>query len=249
MNIPFTTTFKTDKGPCTVSYNNGDLFRSVCGGQSGLFDRLSPEQFNTWFNRYHRNCWNRRWGHGLWKEVPTDNPITITDIGCGHAFQDLMSAVYMPNASFHLIDGDEFCQGKNPTWTADGSFIYNDWNVVRDGIASNNLDPDRFVINTLGRDPWPMSDIVTSFYSWCFHYSTDVYLEKVLASLKPGGKLYLTIRMIKNDPSIEKISNALGVRPEFMNTYDVSTKSNHIPVFNDAVDYFYAEVMWIRPKA
>ena len=247
MTSPFISVIQSDRGPLKLQFNDGDSFRRVCGYQSAL-DPIPDEYYHKWFNGYHRNLWNRRWGQGIFRGIQSDRPAMITDIGSGVGVQDLLTALYLPNTHFHLIDGNVMPPKdiNDPSWTEKGDIIYNDWNVLIDGITSSGIDSKRFTVNHMSNLPWPESDLITSFYSWCFHYPTEVYLDQVLAALKTGGYLYLTVRMNSQDPTIDKISHALGSRPLFMNTYDRSLRNSHIVILDETVDYFYADCLWQR---
>jgi len=63
-------------------------------------------------------------------------------------------------------------------------------------------------------DQWPEEvDCVTSYISFCWHYPKEVYWNKIMRSLKIGGKLVLDIRTLPDRDVIAEISKDMGSTP------------------------------------
>ena len=98
-------------------------------------------------------------------------------------------------------------------------------------------------------------DIVTSAWSWCWHYPFEVYADKLLKSLKIGGTLMLTMQ---NPPDLrdvpKKISELLGSEPIYYERHHISTACNDdldntgkpIHRYADSNNEYGGFYVWIR---
>jgi len=208
----YTLSVNTDKGVIDLHWSQTDNLAKNATLQSGLFGgvgkvfskQLFYEQFPTW----NQQQWNQRANLGAF-DLP-DNA-TIIDIGSGIAVNDLLLSKYLPDSNFVLIDKEEqkFELG---IYFSDSYPAYNDWASTKDAIATSGIDPGRFTFSN-GEEEWPEADCITSYFSWCFHYPKERYWEKVLNSLKIGGKLVLDIRLLADRDILGEISEELKCEP------------------------------------
>ena len=140
----------------------------------------------------------------LLKYLPTSENITLLDIGSGNSIIDLALAKIYPNASFILLDGNEW--NNNPNLHTTQFKPYNHWVHVSDTVELNNLDPNRFKFVGLDYDFNDSIQYVLSYGSCGLHYPIDTYLDKIYQSLDPGG--IVAIGPILNiNHQIESINN------------------------------------------
>lgn len=241
--MPFTFTVHSDRGPLYANYNDLPLVKKIAGSQYGLYD-VTDQQFKDVTEQYHRGQWHQRWGQGMFQGLP-DNAV-CTEIGAGAAMNAILTSQYLRKSTWNLIDGDFEGLRDNPTWTEEGDLYYNAWECALDGITATRMNPARFTINNLNALPWPQSDLIISQCSWCFHYPTEVYLDQVMASLRPGGTLYVTIRVNDKDDSRRKISEALGCEPINQITYDQWERTPHLQKLSQW-DVWRTDCLWRRP--
>ena len=61
---------------------------------------------------------------------------------------------------------------------------------------------------------WPAQiDVITSYFSYCFHYPKEKYWTNILSSLKIGGKLILDVRMLADRDVVEEITEDMKCQP------------------------------------
>lgn len=210
----------TDKGPISLWWDDVETLAKYTTLQSGLFgvDRpFSKQVFFEIFPKFYQSMWNIT--HRLGGFDLPDNP-TIIDIGSGVGIIDLLLAEYLPTAKIFLLDKEELNNQPGVYYT-ENYFYYNSWTPTLDCITRTPKLNNR--INIMSpEDQWPESvDCVTSYFSWCMHYPKETYWNKVVSVLKPGGKLILDVRKLKDRDTVEEISDQLKCVPkkhEFRNT-------------------------------
>ncbi len=235
----------SDRGPIEARWTMVNEAKELGSLQTSVSLDWSLTGFTEIYTKMQRDKWHKRWGLGVYK-IPDDS--TVIEIGCGIGTAAILAAKYLPQSQHHLIDADEVNTGfgkGSPLWTTNGSVLYNTWDVVANGIESSGIDPQRFEFNTLGRNPWPAADMIMSHASWCYHYPTEVYLDKVVSSLKPGGILCVTIRFYDKDDALSKISERLGGPPRAMLTYDKAEKPGNFGILTDR-DFYKADCVWVK---
>jgi SAM-dependent methyltransferase len=132
---------------------------------------------------------------------------TVIDIGAGNSLIDLALSMHTKSAKFILVDGDGFNFNEGILHVKDFK-TYNSWQMVRDAIELSGLDSTDFITNDIDYDFGDSADLILSSYSWGMHYPIDVYLEKVVNALKPGG--YLILNPVLNiNGYIDKIDKHL----------------------------------------
>jgi len=199
---------------------------------------------NYWWSRIRRNI-------DLYGGL-SDNA-KILDVGCGSSFMDLIASEYNPTFEFYLLDKKEY--SSYFTWFDTKHVFYHSWDIVKDLISTSSLNEEKF--NFLNYDEnWPNDlDLVTSFASWGFHYpikNNFGYWEKVLSSLKVGGKLYLDISnncLEKYPETLNLISDTFGSHPiKLLHYSSVTTQllDNKNYIWKD--NTFGQGCLWVRNK-
>ena len=87
---------------------------------------------------------------------------------------------------------------------------YNNWDITKNCIKRVHATPEKFEFLDLDSD-WGQYDMIMSTWSYGFHYPLDTYWDKVMSSLKPGGKLLLDLY---NSEDSDRVSSALGCEPK-----------------------------------
>jgi len=117
------------------------------------------------------------------------NP-TVIDIGSGNSVIDLALSKYLnQQANFILVDGNSW-NDNHVLHTGEFS-TYNSWKMVTDAMKLSGIDNSRFSMHNIDYEFNEQADLIISTNSWGMHYPIDVYLEKVVRALKPGGYLVL----------------------------------------------------------
>jgi hypothetical protein len=237
-------TIQSDRGPLTVNWSDVDTLAKWANIQAGLY--LQPtnslQTFYEYFPRWYQLFWDQRFEQGVFA-LP-DNAV-ILDIGSGIGVIDLLLANYLPKSKFYLLDKEEFNFRFGVYYDFDYP-KYHSWEPLRDAISTSGLDPNRFV--TLAPDDvFPdQVDCVTSYFSYCWHYPKEVYWDRVLASLKVGGKLILDIRSLPDRNVIDEISKDMNSEPT-IHWFD-----SKVPDYVDSMpapkegDPLGARVLWTR---
>jgi hypothetical protein len=201
----------TDRGVLTVKWNDVNNLALWSNIQAGLYlqNTNSLQTFYEYFPRWHQMFWDARAKQGLFN-LPDDS--VILDIGSGVSVIDLLLSQYLPQSKYYLLDkeGFEFYPG---IYYDINYPEYNSWEPVRDGISSTGLDADRFTFMSPS-DTWPEQvDAITSYFSYCWHYPKDVYWDKIMNTLKTGGKLILDVRSLADRDIIGEISEDMKSQP------------------------------------
>jgi len=203
---------QTNKGTIKLVWSDVETLAKLATLQSGLFagsgSELSKQLFFENFPKWAQQHWDRCYNMGLFN-LPND-PVVI-DIGSGIAVIDLLLQKYLNSGTFYLVDKNQF-EFKNGIYYSSNYPFYNNWDPVHDAIKSSQMPNEKFLIQD-PEDPWPESDCISSYYSWCFHYPKDTYWQKVKQSLKVGGKLIVDVRLVKDNNVIEEISEEFKCEP------------------------------------
>ena len=208
----YTLTVQSDRGLLTLNWNYVEPLAQYVTLQTGLFGGAGKEiSQQLFFEQFPK------WAQTQWKQfhsiagyaMPED--ATFIDIGSGVGINDLLMAQYCKDSKFVLVDRDtvEFKKG---IYYSNNYPFYNNWQPTNDAIRTTGLDHTRFSMQTPEQD-WPEADCITSLFSWCFHYPKDVYWEKVLNSLKVGGRLVLDVRLLHSNDVIGEITEAMKFKP------------------------------------
>ena len=142
------------------------------------------------------------------------NP-TIIDIGSGNSVVDLGLSKYLnQRANFILVDGNSW--NDNNVLHTNEFFTYNSWDMVTNALKLSGLDSRRFSMQDIDYAFDQPADLIISTNSWGLHYPIDVYLDKVVKALRPGG--YLVLFPIINIPSyheaVDKVLDRVFTEPE-----------------------------------
>lgn len=208
----------SNKGPLKIHWSDVNTLAKYASTQSGRylenntdFLDLHEKHFLNW----NQTFWDQRQNMGVFDLPDSAN---ILDIGAGASVVDLLLYSYIPNSKFYLLDKEEwtirFLNNNAPEIYFSNNYpFYNSWQSVKDAISTSNFDIDRFAFLTPESEFPKDLDAVTSYFSYCFHYPKEVYWEKILGSLKKGGKLVLDIRLLKSKDVIGEISEEMKCDP------------------------------------
>jgi SAM-dependent methyltransferase len=201
----------TARGTLTIRWNDANNLALWSNIQAGLYlqDINSLQTFYEHFPRWYQMFWDARAKQGLFN-VSDDS--VILDIGCGVAVIDLLLAQYLPKSKFYLLDREGFSFRPGIYYDRDYP-EYNSWEPVYDAINATGLNPERFTMLS-PKDSWPdQVDVITSYLSYCWHYPKEVYWNRVMSSLKIGGKLILDVRSLSDRNVIDEISEDMKSEP------------------------------------
>lgn len=237
--MPYTLKVHSNTGPLNVTWENKDQLIKFSGIQTRTWE---IETFDSKFTSMQSRHWHQRWGTGIY-DIPVDG--TVIDIGSGIGVSDLLLSKYRPDLNFNLYDKDTISIGGPVTWNPNINvgFYYNNWDVTKDAIANSNIDPDKFLLG----DPnsiWPEADLITSHWSWCHHYSVYTYLDNVFDSLKPGGKLMVTVRVHKQEDAIGIINDKFQLKPIIQIPYMIEDAPFNSS--SDHPDIWAWDCVWIK---
>lgn len=201
----------TDRGKISLQWSDANNLALWANLQAGIYLQRtnSLQTFYEYFPRWYQMFWDARFKQGIFD---LQDDAVILDIGCGVAVVDLLLSKYLPNSKFYLLDREGF--NFEPGIYYDKNYPkYHSWDPVIDGIKSSGLDSNRF--NFMGPDSqWPdQVDVITSYFSYCWHYPKETYWDKILNSLKIGGKLILDIRHLSDRDVIAEISEDMKSTP------------------------------------
>jgi hypothetical protein len=240
---------KSNKGPLKIQWSDVNNLAKYASTQSGRYLENNTDFLNLHkkhFLNWSQTFWDQRQNMGVF-DLP-DNA-KILDIGAGASVVDLLLYSYVPNSKFYLVDKEEwtikFLDNNAPEISFSKNYpFYNSWQSVKDAINTSNFDIDRFVFLTPDSEFPQEVDAVTSYFSWCFHYPKEVYWDKILGSLKKGGKLVLDIRLLKDCDIIQEISEVMRSYPK---KFEIPQLPNYVDNFeivkSGIIGY---RCMWIR---
>jgi SAM-dependent methyltransferase len=210
----------SDKGSLSLWWEDVETLAKYTTLQSGIFGVARPfskQVFFETFPKFYQNMWDITYRLGGF-DLP--NNAVVIDIGSGVGIIDLLLAKYLPEAKIYLIDKQELNNQPGVYYT-DNYFFYNSWKPTLDCINRTDGLNDKITLMA-PEDAWPESaDCITSYFSWCMHYPKEKYWSKVKNTLKPGGKLIVDVRKLKDRNTVEEISDELKCIPkkhEFKNT-------------------------------
>lgn len=230
-------TIDSEKGPLEIKWSNVQSLAANWLIQTGGW--MKHRSLQNFFHSFPMWCKWQWWQHsqrGLY-ELP-ENP-KIIDIGAGNSILDLLLAQYNTSSEFFLVDRNNFIQPQSNIEypTDENSCWHHSWSIVEDAINSTKLDRSRFHLLDIN-DTWPNdADLITSHLAWCMHFPKDVYWERVLNSLKIGGRLVVDINIEWEKDYIEEINEALDCRHTIITSLPVKKITNkYLPNDQDKRD-------------
>lgn len=178
--------------PLTILYKNDDNFRLHFIPQAGVQVELDSDGKVIVSEELQQVLFGKLSGllNFILCNITLPKEASIIDIGAGNSLIDLALSMYTKSAKFVLVDGDGFNSNEEILHSRDFK-TYNSWQMVYDAIELSGLNPTDFTNKDINYDFSEPADLILSSYSWGLHYPIDVYLEKVVNALKPGGYLVL----------------------------------------------------------
>jgi hypothetical protein len=215
----------SNKGILTVKWSNKDALVKYLTPQRGCYFAdlsniiwESKNKFEPVHNLYFHSKYQERWS---WMEELFFKDISdkskIVDIGCGSSIIDLLLCSYVSNSTFYLVDKEgDWPTNLNPRSVSysENHPFYHSWDIVEDAINTSGFDKKRFNFLNPENDFPDDIDLIMSSASWCWHYSKDQYWNRVMKSLKLGGKLFLDVRLLKDRDIIGEISEEFKSEPK-----------------------------------
>jgi SAM-dependent methyltransferase len=211
---------------CQRNFYNDDLSCTLDWIEEWDRDDKYFPLHDLYFHTEYQKLWNRDEQLSAF-DIP-DNA-KIIDIGCGCSIIDLLLYSYVPNSTFYLVD--EEGQWPKTLWPqnvvlTDAYPHHHSWDVVEDAIITSEFNKNRFnFLNYQSEFPNDV-DLIMSNFSWCWHYSKDRYWNRVLQSLKIGGKLLLDVHVVADRDIINEISEDLKSQPIMIELDTVYYKSD-----------------------
>jgi ubiquinone/menaquinone biosynthesis C-methylase UbiE len=182
------------KGSCpiTVKYKNDDNFRTYFVRQLGTQVEVDTNGSVIISEELQNQLCEKLSGFldFVLDNITLPKNATIIDIGAGNSLIDLGLSMTVESAKFILIDSSYSGQNYGSLHSKDFN-TYNSWQMVYDAIELSELNRTNFVTNDTDYAFDEPADVILSSYSWGMHYPIDVYLEKTVNALKPGGYLIL----------------------------------------------------------
>ena len=180
------------ESPLTVKYKNDDNFKSYFVRQLGADVENDSNGNVIVTDQLQQTLIEKLSGllNFILGNISLPENATVIDIGAGNSLIDLGLSKCKKSAKFILIDSDYSGQNYGSLHSRDFN-TYNSWQMVYDAIELSGLDHTNFVTNDTDYAFDEPADIILSSYSWGMHYPIDVYLDKVVNALKPGGYLIL----------------------------------------------------------
>jgi SAM-dependent methyltransferase len=138
---------------------------------------------------------------------------SILDIGCGiGAINVLLYQHYTQNQgdviNLYLLDKTKVDSNIHYGFNPVGEF-YNSLQLTRRVLLENGIPaPNINLIDANENNSIPIRaklDLVTSYFSWGFHYPVTTYLETVYDMLNSGGRLILDVR--NTTQGVDEITN------------------------------------------
>ena len=142
----------------------------------------------------------------------------ILDIGCGlgvislliyNNYKDDKPILYMYDQSSDIYSSPKAVIA--PGGYHEGYQFTASLEITKEFLILNGVSADHIVLCEVGEweiDQAAPLDLVVSRKSWGFHYPLDEYLEKVAASVRPGGAVITDVRRGKE--SLEKLKSTFS---------------------------------------
>ena len=171
-----------------ISYKLDDNFESYFIRQFGVADAGLDD--NKLLTKMHAMVTGTM--HFILDNIQLPSNPVIIDIGSGNSLIDLALSKHLgPGPEFILIDGDGDGDNINSSIHSREFLTYNSWQMVNDAIQLSGLDSSAFSMHGIDYVFDKPADLIISTNSWGLHYPIDVYLDKVVRALKPGGHLVI----------------------------------------------------------
>lgn len=185
------TTGKQFESPLIIKYKNDDNFKRYFVVQLGVEVKTDSDGNVIVSNDLKETLFGTLSGllNFILENITISENATIIDIGAGNSLIDLALSKVFHQSEFILIDGDG--ANRNPIIHSREFLTNNSWQMVHDAIELSGLDKANFTTKNIDYDFSEPADVILSSYSWGMHYPVDVYLDKVVNALKPGGYLIL----------------------------------------------------------
>lgn len=203
--------------PLVIKYKNDDNFKQYFVKQLGVQVDCDTDGNVIVSNELEETLFGTLSGllNFIFENITLPEHATVIDIGAGNSLIDLALSMYTKSAKFILVDGNSFNSNQESLHSKDFK-TYNSWQMVFDAIELSGLDSANFSTKDTDYDFNEPADVILSSYSWGMHYPVDVYLDKVVDALKPGG--YLILHPVLNIngymDAIDKRLNRLVTEPE-----------------------------------
>jgi hypothetical protein len=248
----YSITIETEKGPITIKWNDVQSLAANWFMQTGswmknpnlqtFFDFFPMWVNYNWWQNSQRNVYN----------LPDHSK--IIDIGAGNSVIDLLLHKYIPGSELYLVDRNSFVSTKktvehptreNPCWL-------HSWSTVEDAIDASNIDRSKFHFLDVD-DEWNMEvDMITSYMAWCMHFPKQIYWQRVLQSLKIGGRLLVDVNIGWEKELIEEISDELHCRHTVISSIPIKKIFNaDIPTdqpIRDQLEIAAYRCSWVRNR-
>lgn len=212
----------TDKGPIILAWSNSQHLKYFAMKQNPVKFKISKDDDKLFQEKLQ--WWSAEWNTFSkigYFDLP--NNARIIDVGSGIGILSLLIHRYLKlqdkNSICYLLDNQQ-----NDTITQDFTDgcsygFFNHWEPLHNAISTTNLNKDCFKLLNLF-DQFPdQTDLIISRRSWCYHYPYQFYRDRMLNSLKIGGKLCLDVYDVHNQ--IKEISNDMNSEP----VYKINWKS------------------------
>tara|TARA_Y200000002_G_scaffold376909_1_gene381534 strand:- start:606 stop:1427 length:822 start_codon:yes stop_codon:yes gene_type:complete len=122
------------------------------------------------------------------------NSNSYLEIGSGISILGLILSQAYPHINIYLLDQNSFEHlEKKPFYNKKHHAYYNSFDVVNNCIDESNLEKNKIKLLTPDSE-WPKNiDVITSYNSYCWHYSVNHYMDNIISSLNKNGHLILDV--------------------------------------------------------
>lgn len=125
--------------------------------------------------------------------LPTGEVKNFLDIGCGLGGVAMLVASHYPNATAHLLDGDEYTE-KWTGYRTDGK-PFADAKIAASLFAKYCPGREARVWPANPKVEVPLCELIYSTCSWGHHYPIETYLDVLCRCLRPGGTVIVDLRL------------------------------------------------------
>ena len=205
----------TEKGPIIVAWNNSVHLKYFSRKQNPVKFKLTNFDNDIEFQT-KLQWWSTEWNMFKKNEYFTlPNNSVVVDIGSGIGILPLLTYQYLKlenkKSTFYLIDRQQNSDITLDFTEGNVYGFFNHWEPLTNAISSNDMDKDCFkILDPVDIFP-DQSDLILSRRSWCYHYPYSFYRDKMLSSLKVGGKLGLDV--YNDSMQLEEISKDMNSDP------------------------------------